>query len=357
MRKMSDFKKKLVASLIVFTIMFSNFATLASGLISMAADSSDDRITYSAQFVMISNDEQEPAETKPEEPTESKPVEPNEETTVTVEAPTVGEPVIVETPTLSRIDDMVKAEEQAENVTFEVPTFEEEEKTEETIKADEQAENVTFEVPTFEEEETIEDVVEEEPQTIEEPQEAKPIEENVPDNTIEETPEEDIIPSGLALEITLGVKTMGYLKNAKVDIKDLQNQIFKIREGVNLSNYIQSIDDNKIRLKQINGGTEVSVYIPIELKEEDSINISKLQSGVELSLLGTYVNEEGDEEIITRSVKPVLPISNDMDLIVEGDVEKFIPYIKEGRNDALVQLKVALGTTTQNQLPRRWSSK
>ena len=351
MRKMSDFKNKLVASLIVFTIMFSNFATLASGLISMAADSSDDRITYSAQFVMISNDEQEPAETKPEEPTESKPVEPNEETAVTVEAPTVGEPVIVETPTLSRIDDMVKAEEQAENVTFEVPTFEEEEKTEETIKADEQAENVTFEVPTFEEEETIEEVVEEEPQTIEEPQEAKPIEENVPDNTIEETPEEDIIPSGLALEITLGVKTKGYLKNAKVDIKDLQNQIFKIREGVNLSNYIQSIDDNKIRLKQINGGTEVSVYIPIELKEEDSINISKLQSGVELSLLGTYVNEEGDEEIITRSVKPVLPISNDMDLIVEGDVEKFIPYIKEGRNDALVQLKVALGTTTQNQLP------
>ena len=298
-----NIKKKLVAFLIVFILVFSNCATLFSGLISFAADGSDDRITYSAQFVMINNTD----EPKPEEKTETQEVTIQESSTTTEETEEVS-------PRLSKINDMVGNSEQQENdesVTVVASDLSEEGEKEQTKSPVNQIEN--------------------EQQSTEE--------------------DEDLLPSGLALEITLGVKTNGYLKNAKVDIKDLANQIFKLRDNTSFGDYIQSIDEGKIKLKQISSGTEVRVYIPLELKDEESIDIKKLQSGVELSLLGTYVSEEGDEEIITRSVKPVLPISNDMDLIVESDIEKFIPYIKDGRNEAIVQLKVAMGTTEKSQLP------
>ncbi len=81
------------------------------------------------------------------------------------------------------------------------------------------------------------------------------------------------------------------MKNARVDIKDLANQMFTLEENISLGEYIQSIEDNKIKLKQINNGTEVKVYIPIKLKDEEYVNIKKLQEGVELVLTTTYVDK------------------------------------------------------------------
>ena len=100
-----------------------------------------------------------------------------------------------------------------------------------------------------------------------------------------------MLRNGLAIEITVGVKDSGYLKNARVDIKDLANQMFTLEENISLGEYIQSIEDNKIKLKQINNGTEVKVYIPIKLKDEEYVNIKKLQEGVELVLTTTYVDK------------------------------------------------------------------
>jgi len=88
------------------------------------------------------------------------------------------------------------------------------------------------------------------------------------------------------------------LKNARVDIKDLASQMFTLEENISLGEYIQSIEENKIKLKQINSGTEVKIYIPIKLKNEDYVNMKKLQEGVELILTTTYVDSEGSEEIL-----------------------------------------------------------
>ncbi len=320
MQETRDFRRKLVASLIIFMIVFSNFATLASGLVSLAADASDEKITYQAQFVMITNS---PEDQSSEEEVEEEPVAVTDNFADEVVGQEIEEPIT----SLNSIDDMDDGEEQAEEV-----------------ELDEVVET---------EEELAEEVVEEEPVEPEETQEEQP--EEIQEEQPEER-EEEVLQDGLAIEITLGVKTNGYLKNAKVDIKDLANQIFKLRDTTYLGEYVQSIDENKLKLKQINGGTEVKVYIPIELKDEDSVDINRLQNGVELSLIGTYVDEEGNESIITKSVKPVLNISNDMDLVVNSDVEKFIPYVKDGRNEALVQLRVTLGTNTDNQLPVKDSS-
>ena len=272
MQKTRRLHEKLIASILVFVLVLTNFATLGMSLISYAADDNAENITYSAQFVMLEDVEQQ------------------EE---------VQEPKV----------------EKGENEDTELTK-------QETTKTENQGE----------------EDIESQEETQEKQTETTQIEENIKQE-------------GMAIEITLGVKNEGYLKSAKVDIKDLENQIFKLKDNVSLGEYIQSIDENKIKLKQINQGTEVKIYIPIELKTENSIDITRLQSGVELSLVGTYVDSEGEEEIITKTTNAKLNIKNDVNLIIDSSVEKLIPYVKSGVNEALVQLKVVVGSETKYELP------
>ena len=378
MQKTRDFKKRLIASLIVFTIVFSNFGTLFSGLIAFAADSSDDTITYAAQFVMITKtDDQNQAENKQNENSE-------ENSLVTIEE------------TFEKANEQIGAEnseeeKNEENVTSETAGRSEENVTSETAEGRSE-ENVTSEVAEERSNENVTSEVAEErsnenatSETAERRSEENVTsetaegrsegngtsetgegrsEENVTSETAEEKIElnrqeekseenkEDIqLAQGPAIEIKLGVKTSGYLKNAKIDVKDLENQIFDLREDFSLGEYVQSIENGKIRLKQINGGTEVTIYIPIKLKDEEAVNIKKLQEGVEIALIGTYVDKDGNESIITKSVKPVYDMSNDINLVVDANIEKFIPYIVDERNEALLQLKVTVDSENKPQLP------
>lgn len=276
MQKTRSLKEKVIASLIVFTIVFSNFATLGTALISYAADGNDE-ITYQAQFVMLENTPDE-TETQEEQVAQENAIE---NTT---------------TENQQEIQDENEQENEVQNASNTETKNEEEATNEVTQKANEQLE-------------------------------------------------------GLAIEITIGAGKNGYLKSAKVNIKDLENQIFKLKEDIPLGQYIQSIDQNKIKLRQINSGTEVKVYLPIELKEETEIDMTRLQEGVEINLLATYIDNEGNEEIITKSAKPVLEISNDVNLLVDSNIEKCIPYIKDGKAEALVQLKVVLTSNGKNELP------
>lgn len=331
MQKKRDFTRRLVASLIVFMLAFTNCATLGSALV-YAADENIDAVNFAAQFVMIQNSDDDQNQQEPEQPAE----EPEEK----------------------QPEPEVQPEEQVEEPEVEEST---EEKQEEE------------ELPDENSEETEETSEEEQPEETEEPvEEEKPIEEPTDEPTEPETttpvdkpvveepeivenespePEKQVLHDGLAIEITVGVKDSGYLKNARVDIKDLASQMFTLEENISLGEYIQSIEENKIKLKQINNGTEIKIYIPIKLKNEDYVNMKKLQEGVELILTTTYVDSEGSEEILTKTVRPVLEIQNNVNLVVGSEIEKFIPYTKDGINEALVQIRVTIGTDSQNDLP------
>lgn len=308
MQKRKNFKEKFIAGLIAFIMMFSNCATLGTALVAYAADDTADNVNYQVSFVML--EEETPATQKTVEEKEVETKEPEEK-----EAEQVDE-------VNNQVDENQKETESAEEIV-------EEEQPEEMVEENEPEIEAEQQIEVVEEQQPQEDLVEEEP---------------VVEN-------ESATANGLAIELILGVKNTGYLKNAKVEIKDLTNQIFKLKEGATLGEYVQSIDENKIKVKQISSGTEVKIYIPIELKKEVSIDVKKLQEGVEINLLGTYVDDEGNEEIITKSAKPVLDISNDVALKVDSNVEKYIPYIKDAHNEALVQLKVVAGSETNTVLP------
>ena len=331
MQKRRDLVKKFIASLIAFSLVFTNFATLGTALVVYAADENKDAINFSAQFVVIENSEQ-----NSEESSEVKQDESLEEQNTTELEGQVDTTMNSGAAVGSIVDSYNEymALEMSDEQTGEDEISEEELSTYEEAESEPEEELSISEEP-------VEDA-EEPAQTVEE----QPVEEPA-----EEVSEGQVLENGLALEITVGVNDSGYLKNAKVDIKDLANQIFTLKDDISLGEFIQSIEDGKIKLKQINNGTEIKVYIPIELKTEEYVNIAKLQEGVEVVLTTTYVNNEGSEEILTKSVKPVLGIQNDFNLVVGSEIEKFIPYTKDGVNEALVQIRVTIGAEGNTELP------
>ena len=68
MQMTQKMEKKVIALIMMFMIIFNNCFSLFSGLVSFAADNSDDRITYSAEFVVLNgeNEQQESEEEQAE---------------------------------------------------------------------------------------------------------------------------------------------------------------------------------------------------------------------------------------------------------------------------------------------------
>ena len=311
---MKKIKKKAIASLIVFMLVFSNFATLGTALVSYAVEPEED-VNYSAQFVMINNTEE-----KNDSTDEAKSI-PNLE----AENGLVGN---AENERMDEGQSETSIENSNEvneaNVTSVESSNEENETNATSVEISNETNTNSAENSDAEDESNVTKDSSNKVETS-----SNVTSETYPSDSenVENTNSEQVLQNGLAIEITVGVKSTGYLKNAKIDIKDLANQVFKLRDNISLGEYIQSIEDGKIKLRQINGGTEIKVYIPIELKNEETIDIARLQGGVELNLLGTHVDSEGNETIITKSVKPVLELSNDINLVVGSSAEKFIPYI------------------------------
>ena len=343
MQKRRDLVKRLVASLIAFSLVFTNFATLGSALVVYAADDNRDSISFSAQFVMIENSEENAGNS------ENQPEANQEKNQEGAEFESQVEETMNEDSSVGSVDNGDEVDEISTEQAEETEISEEGEQTEEALSTYEEPNDESEELSTYEEPveeqsgEDSEEPTEEPAQNTEE----QPVEEE----TAEKTSKGQVLENGLALEITVGVNDSGYLKNAKVDIKDLANQIFTLKEDISLGEFIQSIEDGKIKLKQINNGTEIKVYIPIELKTEEYVNIAKLQEGVEVVLTTTYVDNEGSEEILTKSVKPILGMNNDFNLVVGSEIEKFIPYTKDGVNEALVQIRVTVGADGNSELP------
>ncbi len=329
MQKRRNVKTKIVASLITFMMFFSNFATLGSALVAYAADDSADAINYVVRFVEL-EDETQAEKVEESEPTEEI-VEQNGETE---EVNNNEEQPAVETETVE--EGTIETEEvTSQAVGMQLGEMTTEEKTEE----DE-------EIPSVEIEEVEEET--EEPQPVETEVQEEP---DTTEPTVDVQKSTPVVSKGYAIEITVGVKDSGYLKNAKVEIKDLANQLFTINNNVELGDYISSIDDNKIKLNQINGGVEVVLLVPITLKNEETVDIGRLQSGTTINFTGTYVTKEGNEEIITKSETPKLFIDNTANLGVESEFEKLIPYIKEDVRYALAQIKVKAGSTNTVNMP------
>ena len=148
------------------------------------------------------------------------------------------------------------------------------------------------------------------------------------------------------LYININVLEKGSLDNAKIKINDSN---FKIK-GNNISNtYIKSVnvEANEIELNSIIYNNNVEIEIPIEFNKVDNVNGAYFSKETNVSLEGTYKEEE-DEEALQGNIVTKLEWTDNAEAKLSQSIEKCIDL---GENGVLIQQQIT-STIENGNLPR-----
>ena len=183
----------------------------------------------------------------------------------------------------------------------------------------------------------------------------------------------DVNNDNLAINLNVNVKNKGYLKNGKVQILEgtegtglnfeLKNQT---KESVqseevseeaneaeqvteNLPDMVEKIEDNVVTLKQITAGSDISISLPIEYKNEEFVNLSKLVGNSKILFTGVYVDEKGNEIEVAKEVDLTLSWKDERTAKISSEIAKYIPYSTSNGNGIILQTIVDLDNTTTNK--------
>ena len=160
----------------------------------------------------------------------------------------------------------------------------------------------------------------------------------------------DIDSTDTKLNILLNVKEAGYLKDISVSFADSNFLISNTEENIDA---IKSFDEAKklIEFNQINSGSNIIKSINISADKKDQINEDMLSKDNEISLTATYINEDGEEEHISKTIVVHTGWKTETGkAVVSYETIKYIPYVANGNNKLIIQGKVTSGLET-NLLP------
>ncbi len=161
----------------------------------------------------------------------------------------------------------------------------------------------------------------------------------------------DVNNTNLAIQLQLGVKKSGYLKNGKVEIKPEENAdlnfAMKEENQVAESEHVQVLENNVLEFNKIeNSSEQLEISIPIEYKMEEYIQESKLKGIAHVILSGIYVDEKGKEHEISKEIPLTLAWKDDRAVKVEEEISKYVQY---GNDGVILQTIVKVDSSNENQ--------
>lgn len=147
------------------------------------------------------------------------------------------------------------------------------------------------------------------------------------------------------INLRVAVKNAGYLKEAYIDFRDEQNGTdtnYEILEDASNTTLVQNVnkDLKTISLNYIDYGTDAIIQMPISLPLENLMEISKLKQNSLITLRGIYVDRNGKEVEISKTIKLNLGWTLETELEVEQSVEKYISYTDNEKTGMLLQIAV-----------------
>ena len=166
------------------------------------------------------------------------------------------------------------------------------------------------------------------------------------ENATEHYRKANISEQEIYLYINVNVQGNGSVENAKIKINDSN---FKIKENNILNSYIKNInlETNEIELNSIIYGNNVELEIPIEFKFENIIDEKYFSKETNISLEGTYKNEEA--VALQGNVTASINWTDNAEIAIAQAIEKCIDL---GQNGTLIQQKIETSIINGN-LPRQ----
>ena len=143
------------------------------------------------------------------------------------------------------------------------------------------------------------------------------------------------------------VKNEGYF-NGTIE---LQNSNFKIKNNI-LSTDIESIEGNKVNLKQINAGSTVEIELDIEPTISETIQQNMLSMDSTVKLTGTYIETtyKGLNIEATKTIKASFEVDESAQAELVTDIITNTVLSINGTNKRVVQLLIQ-SRLSENQYP------
>lgn len=160
----------------------------------------------------------------------------------------------------------------------------------------------------------------------------------------------DIDSTDTKLNISLNVKEAGYLKDISVDFADAN---FLIADDNENADAIKNFDsaNKRIEFNQINSGNNVVKSINISADKQDQVDENMLSKDNSITFNGIYVNENGEEEKVSKTIVIHTGWKTDAGkAVVSYETIKYIPFVSNKGNKLIIQGKINSGLET-NILP------
>ena len=143
----------------------------------------------------------------------------------------------------------------------------------------------------------------------------------------------------LKIAIEVGVKKDGYLSKAKIELGENAN--FKFKTDTK-NDYITSINEKALELKQVNDGETVKLEVGIEFAYIQEFGLDYLSKTSDIILSGTYVNSKNSNTSIEgkAELKVNWTSKEDIKSTLSSEILTNSIFNENGTNKRIVQLLV-----------------
>ncbi len=145
------------------------------------------------------------------------------------------------------------------------------------------------------------------------------------------------------LMLNIKVSESGYLKDAKITLKDNN---YTMSDATNEN--IKEINGNEITLNEIKAGQVANISIPVHFDKKDQIELNDLNKDSKVILNAIYVNEKGKERKIEKSL--TLHVEWSAEDATEVVKQTLVRFIKYDDHKTMLSFKVEEGIEN-NKIP------
>lgn len=167
------------------------------------------------------------------------------------------------------------------------------------------------------------------------------------------------IAEDTTLDISLEVLNNGYIKEAVVILEENNYKLKGIDADTPLEllpdsiKSVKDVSNDKLRRTSIElnvnaSDKSIKSKLPIELEKKDKISLEYFDKNSKVILNAIYVNKNGREEKITKTIEEHLEWRNEAEEIIEQEIKRYLKYedktivtfkIKEGIKDNTIPVK------------------
>lgn len=149
----------------------------------------------------------------------------------------------------------------------------------------------------------------------------------------------------LAIRLNVGVKDVGYLRNASIEFTSETNLNFEIG-NLEENDLVESVKGYTIKLNQISYNDNLELVLPIKYLENKKAN--NLSSDIKVSLRGVYIDADGDALNVNSEIKMNLSWISNSKITARSELTKFVKYETDTNKGLIVQTQVTIGLDKKN---------